>query len=385
MNIGTVAALSVHWIEAEDQLGDLLVQAPEAWAVDTEFMREQTYYPQLALLQISDGTTVWLLDPLKLPAAAMLQAVRRAAPCLLYAASEDLSVFEYALGWRPNTIVDAQVAAAFLGLGPALSLRDILLQRLDVMVDKSETRSNWLQRPLSEQQRLYAASDVAWLHKLWAPLEQMLSERGFSAWFRDECRRLCARVSLVIEAQPHWSLRSNRELPEDVQRRLFRLLHWRDQLARESDRPRNWIAPPALLFALAERNPRELGQVVAILQKLQLPGTERRARTLLGGLCEARAEEAHFLAAPAPLDRAQRALAAQFKQWVEKRATELGIPPELLAPRRLLDALARNQAQWPDEFTGWRQEALRDLSGTTSAGPASAGAANTKSAEPSPA
>lgn len=334
-----------------------------AIALDTEFMREDTYFPQLALLQIGCGRDIYLIDPVALAQPQVLCALLQALPLsVLHSPGEDYGVLLHACTATPTDTRDTQIAAAFAGLGPSLGLRDLLLRVLDIHLDKDQTRSNWLQRPLSPQQLAYAADDVRHLLPLHEQLLQRIRERGQLAWFVDECRRLReAGTQTSTETQPHFSFRRADELTEDAQRRLYRLLHWREQRARATDRPRNWIAPPALLLALAERQVHQASDIETLLGKLAIGGGRRRAESLLEALQHADAElEARFQPAPAPLAGADKKRYSALRLAVEKRASELQLPMELLGPRRLLEPLLRDGRLAPG-WDGWRREALSGI------------------------
>lgn len=358
--------MSERYLLIEQESGLALLQSAladrEACAIDTEFVREQTYFPKLALLQIESRGRVFLVDPVVLRLQAVAEVLRAQSQLMLYSAGEDLGVLDHALRYRPERMIDLQVAGAFLGYGMSLGLRDALKRELGLELDKSQTRSDWLKRPLSSAQLSYAALDVAHLRAIssrWLPL---LQAQGKLAWFEDECARLRAKAFALADPQPHWNVRSHRELSHEAQLLLFRLLHWREHTARVSDRPRNWIAPNALLLALAERAPQDEAQTLAIVHQLQLPGSEKRARSLLEAMRNQHSEEKHFEPAPAFLAPAEKQRYNELRDTVNQLAQAQELPLELLAPRRLLEALARTATTgFPQEFQGWRQALIQPV------------------------
>jgi ribonuclease D len=336
--------------------------AQEVVAIDTEFMREDTYFPLLALIQIGMGSggQIYLVDPVALPQREVLGDVVRALPMsVLHSPGEDYGVLLHATGALPKHTLDTQIAAAFAGLAPGLGLRELLRQVLEIALDKDQTRSNWLKRPLSSQQLSYAADDVRYLLPLQERLQLLIAERGFNAWCMDECRRMREQgADASLDAQPHWNFRRADELPEAAQRRLYHLLHWREQKARSSDKPRNWIAPPLLLLALAERGPGDVGTVESLLESLRIAGGKRRASALLEVLQTIDPElDSRFLAAPAAFAGALKRRYSALREAAEKRALELNLPIDLLAPRRVLEPWLREGAI-PVAWRGWREEAL---------------------------
>ena len=170
--------MSMEWelIESDDALHAMLDGVADCTvvAIDTEFMRRNTFYPQVALVQLCFGDKAWLVDPLQItdpsPLAQLL--VNPAVTKVLHSASEDLEVFGHWLGVLPDPLFDSQRASALLDRGFGLGYRALVQAICDVDLPKGETQSNWLQRPLTESQCEYAAQDVAWLLPVWRDLYQ---------------------------------------------------------------------------------------------------------------------------------------------------------------------------------------------------------------------
>lgn len=350
-----------EYVDTASALADLLptLRIQIAIAVDTEFMREDTCFAKLALIQLGVAGRVLLLDPVALGNALDRRLVDAMPLAVLHSPGEDYGVLTHVLGASPARCFDTQVAAPFAGLAPNLGLRELLRQVLGIELAKDQTRSDWLKRPLSADQLRYAADDVRYLLPLYAELKARVEARGQQAWCEDECRRLRAvGVDDTPEAQPHWHFRRAEELSEPAQRRLFQLLHWREQRARETNRPRNWIAPPALLWSLAERAPGSVAAIEQLLSAQQLTGGPRRASALLAALHAEQPElQARWSPAPSGLHGTAKLRLQRLRQHAELRATALGLPLEMLAPRRLLEPLARDR-RLPAAYAGWRAEAL---------------------------
>ena len=359
-----------QWIDTPDALRARIAplldaDRPAIIGLDTEFIRERTYWPQLALVQIAlDGPdeaasdeNILLVDPL---AAGMCGALAPllAAPSVLkvmHSASEDLVAFKHACGVLPAPMFDTQVAAALAGIGGGMGYQKLVQAVTGVALAKGETRSDWLRRPLSASQLEYAADDVRHLHALHRHLDATLEAQGRGAWLREDCARLLATVADDEgERWPHLSLRSAQFLDRDAQLRLSRLLRWRDARARGSDRPRSWVLDNELAVAIARNAPRDQ----ASLQSL-LDATPKSPRSL---------GEAIFHALSTPLpdeadappargdDRDKKQLRA-MQDAVAAAAAELGLPEGLLASRRLLEAL-QDGGGWTDPLAGWRRALL---------------------------
>ena len=148
-------------------------------AVDTEFMRVDTYFPIASVIQINDGKANYLIDPLEISDWSHFTEVMISPDIIkaLHACSEDLDVFNNLLGVLPVKLFDTQIAAALLGLGASVGYGNLVNECLDVILPKGETRSNWLARPLSEAQVNYAALDVDYLYELAMLLEKQLNDK----------------------------------------------------------------------------------------------------------------------------------------------------------------------------------------------------------------
>ncbi|MEX2366222.1 MAG: ribonuclease D, partial [Pseudohongiellaceae bacterium] len=170
-----------------EQLCDRLKQSPRL-ALDTEFERSNTYYPILALMQIASEEESVLIDPLKIdnwaPFSELLQSD---ILIVMHSCSEDLEVFRRYFGGQPKHLVDTQIACAFAGKGDALGYANMVQAMRGVELDKSETRSDWLKRPLTNAQQEYAREDVRWLLDIYAELEAELEASGRLGWVQQEC------------------------------------------------------------------------------------------------------------------------------------------------------------------------------------------------------
>jgi ribonuclease D len=326
-------------------------------ALDTEFMRERTYFPQLALLQCADGDGhIVLLDPLDAGMKAPLAALVGAASALMHSASEDLVAFRHALGVLPAHLYDTQIAAAFAGLGAGVGYQALVKTLLGVELSKAETRSDWLRRPLSAQQLAYAADDVRHLHAAVEALDERLAARGQRERAQADMARMLENAREERDdPQPHLAMRPAAQFDRPSQARLRRLLRWRDVAARRKDLPKRWLLDNELALTLARRPPATMQALDAALE------AARSARSL-------REEIAELLAAPLDADEAQMPLATDSERAdrarlkalqaiVAERAAALDLPEGLLCARRHLESLLAD-GEWPAALEGWRREVL---------------------------
>ncbi len=183
-----------HFIDTEEALeracADLATR--EVIGVDTEFMRETTFYPVPALIQLGDADVVYLIDPTVVaPTASLRTLLGDAGPLkILHSCSEDMEIFTLWTGEIPSPMVDTQLAHALLGEENSISYQRLVDHWEQQHVPKGETRSNWLQRPLSEEQCRYAALDVVWLSSIWQRQQTHVREQGRLEWLLEDCHAL---------------------------------------------------------------------------------------------------------------------------------------------------------------------------------------------------
>ncbi|MGJ4729944.1 ribonuclease D [Luteimonas sp. SDU101] len=354
---------SPHWVTDPAVLRTHLASATARVGVDTEFIRERTYWPQLSLVQVAievpdaPEPRILLLDML---AEGMTQALApllsdRSVLKIMHSASEDLVALRQACGVVPDPLFDTQIAASLAGIGAGVGYQRLVQELLGIAVDKGETRSDWMKRPLSPSQLAYAAEDVRHLFAMHDALDARLRSLGRADWFAEDCARMLdgARRD-EVERWPHLTLRSAQFLDADGQHRLLRLLRWREQQARHSDRPRNWVLDNELAAALARDAPRD----AAALERLFAahPKAPRKlADAVLAALWTPLEDEAD---APAPRtsERDRKAL-RRLQDAVAVRSTELGLPDGVLASRRWLETLLDGE-DWPGMLSGWRRAEL---------------------------
>ena len=355
----------------------LLATLCEQWqqlpliALDTEFVRVDTFYPRLGLIQVGDGVKNYLLDPLVLSewdgfiALLSNQAVTK----VLHSCSEDLVVFKDFFQQLPTPLFDSQRAAAFLGFGYSISYQNLVKEVLDIEVSKDQTRSDWTRRPLTEEQCNYAALDVAYLPAITQFLKDKLAASKRSEWAEDEFTQMLAAAAPEADAASwqdyYLSLGGAWRLDATQLGALQRLCEWREDQARGRNKPRSWIAKDAELLAIATAMPRESTALAAIAD---LP---RQLVSRDGADILAIIKAPQKVPAPRPdlteqpLDAVMRKSLKVCQGIVRQFAEQLGIAPELLARKKQLIPLiyaAQISADfpWPNGLSGWRQALLED-------------------------
>jgi len=340
-------------------------RAAKAWrrtgllAVDTEFVRERTYHANLGLVQISDGQTVWLLDPLGegvlSPLAELLNDPQ--VTKLLHSPSEDLEVLAHVTGALPDPLVDSQIACALLGQPLQLGYHKAAEWLLEVPIDKGLTRSNWMARPLRPELLRYAALDVCVLPLMWEKLRGRLDDRGRLPWLREDCERMLEDARTPVEPKAAWErIKGAGRLDGAALARLQALAAWREGVAMERNRPRGFIVSDPVLLAIA----REGMTDPAALERLDdlHPRARQRYGKALAAIVRRCAEEGRRLPELPQAGPPERATLKAMRKVVTQAAEKLGLEPTVLATKRDMEAVlfAAPGDPLPDRLSGWRRE-----------------------------
>ncbi len=331
-------------------------------AIDTEFMREKTYYPQLCLVQVATDSDCFLIDPLAGLELGSLHAVlaERSKLKILHAARQDLEVLQ--LGGRPvpAPVFDTQVAAAMLGFPPQAGYAEIVARQLGHSIDKAQTRTDWSRRPLTPEQLAYAADDVHHLLQLHAELAAALEARGRAAWLVEDAVALEDVALYRTEPAEAWRrLKGLGRLKPREQAAARAIAQWRERRAIEADKPRGWILSDEALYALATLAPRSIADLEGI--RSLPPAVVRKRGDELLALIATAMESASGADAevggrrPTPQENA---LVARLQQIVRDEAAALGVSPEVIATRRDVEALVFRDRGESGLLRGWRRSVI---------------------------
>ncbi|HIC4305942.1 TPA: ribonuclease D [Salmonella enterica subsp. enterica serovar Schwarzengrund] len=364
--------MNYQMIETDDALASLCeaVRACPAIALDTEFVRTRTYYPQLGLIQLFDGANVALIDPLGISDWSPLKAVLRDTGItkFLHAGSEDLEVFLNAFGELPEPLIDTQILAAFCGRPLSWGFAAMVEENTGVALDKSESRTDWLARPLSERQCEYAAADVWYLLPI---AKKLMIETEAAGWLPaalDECRLMQQRRQEIQAPEEAWRDITNAWQLRTRQLACLQLLaDWRLRKARERDMAVNFVVREENLWAVARYMPGSLGE----LDSLGLSGSEIRfhGKTLISLVAKAQALPEEAL--PEPLLNLMdmpgyRKAFKAIKALVAEVSASHHVSGELLASRRQINQLLnwhwklKPQNGQPELISGWRAELMAE-------------------------
>ena len=346
-------------VDNDADLGAVIDQLREqsVYAVDTEFHRERTYYPKVALVQLAYADRLVIIDPLAVDIAPLAAVFDGEGLAVLHAAAQDLEVFDRSCGVVPTAIFDTQVAAGFLGLSSP-SLASLHERELGKRLPKGDRLTDWLRRPLTEPQLEYAISDVADLLHIKDRLQAQLEELERLDWALAECELLRQRVRVPPDPADAWArIKECRHLRGPALGVAQELAAWREERAAETDQPARFVLPDLALVGIAQRRP----TTVDGLKKIRgLDG--RHLRSSVGDEILAvvqRGLQATPRRLPAPrrreLDSKLRPAVPLVAAWVNQLARDAQIDPALVGTRADIEALLRS-----DESArltqGWRAE-----------------------------
>jgi ribonuclease D len=334
------------------------LQPAEVIAVDTEFIREKTYYAKLCLIQVASETVTACIDPLALDNLDELLAILYSPNKLklFHAAWQDLEIFYDQWDRIPAPIFDTQIASALLGFSDQIGYANLTEQLLHVELDKSAVRTDWAQRPLSSQQLAYAADDVNYLLQLYPIILQRLTELGRESWLEEDFSALTDPTAYAKSTDMAWQRVSGhgRLKPRQLAA-LQRLASWREQQARQRNKPRKWILSDDILLTLARQLPSDQTQLTKVR------GLPERLLNQSGQEIIAAINDALSLAEKAlptvlqkqRLTPEQECLADTLMAYLRLLGQQNQISPASLGTRKEIEKLARGKRDIP-LLHGWR-------------------------------
>ncbi|MGD9888703.1 MAG: ribonuclease D [Halothiobacillaceae bacterium] len=323
-------------------------------ALDTEFMRERSYRPQLCLIQLGDATQQVCVDPLHLedlePLGALLANTRQIK--LVHAAAQDLEVLHQRLGVLPAPLFDTQLAATLCGLGEQIGYANLIERLLGVVLDKTSSRTDWSKRPLSAEQYRYALDDVRYLPEVYELLDTKLQKMGRGDWLREDCAAQLDPARWTIEPMEAWRrVKAWQRVPKTAFSRLRELAAWREREAQARDLPRRWVLDDDTLLRLTNRPPRSLK---AMQHGGLLPAQLFcEAEALMRVLEQAEQNQGNAPTVWKPLNELERERLARLADALEGCAQTLNLSAGYLLNRNDLEKFAREPANL-EKWQGWR-------------------------------
>lgn len=361
------APANVRWLKSTEALDQWLqgLAPGTPIALDTEFERVSTFFPIPGLVQLGAAGDFWLVDPHVAESSEVFRTILTDPrwPKLLYAMSEDMELFRHWLGLTPTGVLDLQIGAGLAGAGFSVGYAKLVERLFGEPLDKSETRSDWVSRPLSPQQEKYALDDIRFLHGLYDWVMTRLKERNLEAALAEESERFARDAAAQENPDQHYlRLRGGWTLSAEQQSVLQRLVAWRERECYKVDRPRNRVLSDALLIAIAERLPatlHELNDIQGVPRGIVARYGEHLLALVRAGLAP---DNPELEPIPRPLTRDQQALYKQVKGYFRKTAELHDIPIEILAPRKRIEKVLTQGSLAENEFfKGWRGRLLEPV------------------------
>jgi ribonuclease D len=351
----------MQWIDSDAALHALVLQlsSEPAYALDTEFHGERSYWPRLALVQIAWSSGIALVDPLAADPGILGDLLARPSVMVAHAADQDLAILERRCGRPPSVLFDTQIAAGFLGMG-APSLSALVERMLGVRLAKGDRLTDWTVRPLRDEQQLYAVADVEYLLPLRDALVADLEQEGRLQWALDECEMRRRRDRTRAEpTTAWWKIKGARQLRGRARGVAQELAAWRERTAEQLDIPARFVLSDLALAAAVQRAPRSRSELSDIRGVEARHLRDGAADEILQAVATGAALDSRDLRLPATerVDRSMQPAVTVVGAWLAQQADELKIDPSVLATRAdiaqfLTDGTGRLASGWRNDIAG---------------------------------
>ncbi len=364
-----------EFIDSPQALASVVDEAKkrDAVALDTEFLSERTYYPQPGLIQLAlSDEECYLIDPLAIdnlhPLGELL--VTENVVKIFHDAPQDLAILAKATSATPHNIFDTRLAAGFAGLPGTLSLAKLIHLLLEIEIDKSATRTNWLKRPLSEKQLLYATEDVRYLRAIRVILLARITTPEVRRWLAQELSALDnpQTYNFFNPQLRYKKIRGAGRLNNNELALLKKLCIWRENLARQKNRPRGHILQDRILLEMAKKQPKT---VICLencgLSKKAINRYASELITIAAQTGQRKRQKIYSASKPKKMTSIEKDTLAALSRYIRLKSDTLGIDPAIVANKASQEDLARTIAagnspakdsKWG---TGWREKFIHDF------------------------
>ncbi|MEO0367706.1 MAG: ribonuclease D [Pseudomonadota bacterium] len=353
-----------YLIDQQEQLDQLFARANKAKVVgvDTEFLREKTYYAKLCLIQLGIGDDQFCIDVLQIEDLSVVAQIFRDPTILkiFHAASQDLEVLYQFFGELPEPVYDTQLAAAFCGADLQLGYGAIVEEMLDIKLDKDQARTDWSKRPLSDAQLAYAADDVAYLEPLYALTSDKLESQSKTSWYAEDLAVLANADQYKFEVDEAYHRLSGGALRVTEQYRLQALATWREQTAQQRDIPRTWVIKDRAMYDIAVKYPRspsallDMGLLGRKSGPYMAPKIVNLLRQASSGIDK---NSKPIWRRVEPLSKPQKQFCSGLMQKTADIAENENIAQALLGTRKTIESLFRHK-QSDKLLSGWRTDVI---------------------------
>ena len=345
-------------VNQPDSIKDEL-QRQDPVGVDTEFMRETTFFADLCLVQVATPGQIYCIDPLVSSDLDVFWRDLMAKTWVVHSARQDIEVIYQSARMMPTALFDTQIAAGLLGLAPQIGYAGLVKELFGIEISKSHTRADWSRRPLSDEYLHYAAEDVEYLLPAYDILIARLQEKGRLDWAREDSAQLLSPALYVVDPQLAIDrMKGAKNLRGKRRAAAARLAAWRESEALRANRPRQWIAKDSQLLEIANQLPTSVDELARI-DALPAGLVRRSGTTIVAAVTAGRSDDNGY-APPRPPDEAQKKVFRSMQQYVATCAADLGIAAETLASKRDLSAVIINGDRDSKILTGWRRPLIGD-------------------------
>ena len=336
----------------------------EVYGLDTEFIKVDTLWPKLGVFQINVENNVYLLDGTTLDLSEFWNKLFRAQQNVFHACSEDIDlIYHYAQHKTLNNVFDTQVGMSFLGHGLQVSYQNALKQMLDVDIDKGETRSNWLARPLSPAQLSYAANDVLYLMNLSEKVKQELDSKSLLHFALEDCQHLTQEIATETPLHLLYQDIGNYRHSRRQLMQLQQLAVWREHMVKALNTPRSFILKNSSMIDLVEKNPKNAFQLSGV-KDIRQNVVREHGKTILD-LVKFLPEQADWpLRMARPIRHSSKDVGEKIDHLIQNVVDETSIPKEVLMRKKWMNALHQHvvfhndEKDLPDYLLGWRYDLL---------------------------
>ncbi|HFD86962.1 MAG TPA: ribonuclease D [Gammaproteobacteria bacterium] len=354
-------------IETEMALNELCERlSGKPWiAIDTEFLREKTYYPKLCLIQLASEDEIACIDPLKITDLAKFSElmVNPEVTKVFHSAAQDMETLQQTIGRLPTPIFDTQIAAALLGQGDQIGYAALVEKLLDIRLPKTQTRTDWSRRPLSSDQLHYAADDVRHLREIYKLQQPLLEQLGRTDWEREESAKL--EIPEKYRPQPSLLLRrvKGQHGLSTRERAIIReLALWRETIAEKKNLPRKWILSDNTLVEIAQAE-LESRDDIGSIKSLTPRAVNQYGKQLFEITSRIRSLDNDAIKQLIPhqtLTAAENNRVKKIQKKLAEIAAETGITQSLIASRKDIEHLVQGDRNIP-LMESWRY----DIAGKT--------------------
>ncbi|WP_445404946.1 ribonuclease D [Acinetobacter vivianii] len=355
-----------QFIQQQQDLAVLLSQMEQCsvYALDTEFIKVDTLYPKLGVCQINLNGQILLLDGAALDLTSFWPKIFAAQQNIFHACGEDIDLIYHYADQKPlNNVFDTQIAMAFLGHGLQVSYQNALKTCLNIDIEKDQTRSDWLARPLSQEQMSYAANDVLYLTKLADTLKNDLKVKGLYQYVLEDCQNLTKEIAMETPlAELYTDIGNYRHSRRELMQ-LQQLSIWREQITKALNQPRSFILRNGTMIDLVEKNPRNTFQLAKI-KDIRPNVVREHGKTILDLLKFLPPENEWPLRMARPIKNNSKEVAPKIEALIANVVLQTGIPKEVLLRKKWMNAIYEHvvfhldEQSLPNYLMGWRYDIL---------------------------